>query len=89
MTTIRLHSDVLHVGNAEHQVLLSKRTGTFYAPNPTAAPLVNRLAAGTTVAELARDLDERHAIGLPRATADVTELVTRLEAQHLIVREDG
>ncbi|MYV98276.1 lasso peptide biosynthesis PqqD family chaperone [Streptomyces sp. SID3343] len=67
-------------------VLLDERTGRYWQLNPTGAHILQALLDGTTTADIAHALAERHPGLTPeQAERDVTALVDHLHTAKLVM----
>ena len=79
MTEIRLRADSLFWRQVGGEVVALDATASrYFAANPTAAALWQRLADGATETELVDALCERYRVSRETATADVAAFVGEL-----------
>ena len=85
MTTLRLRSDDLFWRESGGEIVaLDASASRYFAANPSAAALWERLREGATEAELADALCERYGVSRDVASADVKAFVEQLSARGLL-----
>ena len=87
---IRLRSDGLFWRASGGEVIaLDAESSRYYAANPTAATLWERLQDGASEADLADSLCERYAVERDVAEAAVASFLEELESRGLLERDDS
>lgn len=83
--TVRL-AEAVELVDGRATVLADRALGTEHVLNPTAAELVALIArpGGARVASLVEHVDERYGVPLPRAHADLSDLLRTLDRSALI-----
>lgn len=85
MTVLRLRSEDLFWRESGGEIVaLDASASRYFAANPSAAALWERLQGGATEDELADALCERYGVSREVATADVRAFVEQLSARGLL-----
>lgn len=69
---------------AEETIALNLRTGQYHGLNPTAAEMLDALAAGAAPQQVARTIAERTGAAPERVSNDVLELLRALAERELV-----
>ncbi|SDO07111.1 Coenzyme PQQ synthesis protein D (PqqD) [Streptomyces sp. cf386] len=80
---LRRHVSVSDVEDG--MVLLDERKGRYFKLNPSGALILRALLAGSTPADVTRNLVEAYEVSEERAAADVDALTAELACMGLVV----
>jgi hypothetical protein len=84
-SVVSRHPDLLEANVGDDIVLLSVEQANYYALDPVAAAVWQRLERPTTVEALCADLVSEFEVTLEQCEAEVMRFLTELDGQHLLV----
>lgn len=83
-TVVSREPDLLEANVGDDVVLLSVEQGSYYALDPIAAAVWQRLAVPSSIDDLCTALTEQYDVTPERCEADVRAFLSELAAQHLL-----
>ena len=88
-SVVSRQADLLQASVGDDVVLLSVQQANYYALDPIAAAVWQRLESPTAIETLCADLAAKYDVTVEQCEADVMAFLTKLDAQHLLHVHDS
>ena len=88
MQKYKLHNDVLLTDVDDEMVLLDMRSGQYYGLNTVGSEVLKLINEGKSLDDAKTEICQRYQIDKQTAHDDISELITELKQQNLLVTQE-